>query len=178
MSWCSSHHQLQRQHQLPAAGMCRRKHSAPQTYSFTSLPMVCMSYVELPWVLVQWFGISLGDVAEIFWGEGKHYVLLLFVLRLFLTKYLLFPWNVFLLCCILEVALQFEKSKSCCSVLEGGWCCCSTWAGQAVLLLPDEKVHTELLREAKPQFPALVQGWIFLIQFLSFNFTSPVNHGV
>lgn len=159
----------------PSSGMCRRKHSAAQTDFFTSPPVVCMSHMELPWLLVQWLGASLGGgVAEIFFEEGKYFILLFLP-----TKYLLFSVNDFLLCCILEVLVQFEKSRSCCSVLEGGWCCCcSTWARQAALLLPDKKTCTELLREAKPQFPALVQNWIFLTQFLSFKFFNPGTHGV
>lgn len=36
-----------------------------------SLPMVCMSHMELPWVLVQQLGIALGGVAENFLKEGR-----------------------------------------------------------------------------------------------------------
>lgn len=178
MSWCSSHHRLQQQCWLPAAGMCRRKHSAAQTYFFTSSPMVCMSHMELPWLLVQWLGISLGGAAENFFEEGKDFILLVLLLRVLPSKCLLFPVNDFLLCCIIDVPVEFEKSRVCCSVLGGSWCCFSTWAGQAALLLPDKKTCTELLREAKPQFPALVQNWIFLTQFVSFKFTNPGTHGV
>lgn len=111
--------------------------------------------------------------------EGKYFILLFLLLRVLPTKCLLFTLNDFLLCCIWEFAVQFEKSKSCCNALERGWCCCSTWAGQTAVLLPDKKIGTELLRDAKPQFPCntLLHLLLFRTEHFWYNFwalSSPI----
>lgn len=114
---------------------------------------------------------------KFFWGR-KIFHPFIFTAKSFTNQLLALPTKSFPFMMYLRIYSPIWEEQELLQCSGGRLMLLQHLAGWAALLLPEKKIGTELLRDTKPQFPALVQNWTFLIKFLSFKFTNPGTHGM